>query len=116
MAKIKDGAFSGCKALTKFPVMDKLQTIGANAFKDCVKLKKFTLGKSVKEIGKSAFLNCKALKNITVKTGKLTSSKVKKDAWKGINSNAVFKCPKNKAKEYLKLFIKKGAPKTVKTK
>lgn len=116
VAKIKDGAFSGCKALTKFPVMDKLQTIGANAFKDCVKLKKFTLGKSVKEIGKSAFLNCKALKNITVKTTKLTSSKVKKDALKGINSKAVFKCPKNKAKEYLKLFIKKGAPKTVKTK
>ena len=116
VAKIKDGAFSGCKALAKFPVMDKLQTIGANAFKDCVKLKQFTLGKNVKEIGKSAFLNCKALKNITVKTTKLNGSKVKKDALKGINSKAVFKCPKNKAKEYLKLFIKKGAPKTVKAK
>ncbi len=116
VAKIKDGAFSGCKALTKFPVMEKLQTIGMNAFKDCVKLKQFTIGKSVKEIGKSAFLNCKALKSITVKTSKLTSSKVKKDAFKGINAKAVFKCPKKKVKDYLKLFVKKGAPGTVKTK
>ena len=115
-AKIKDGAFSSCKALTKFPVMEKLQTIGMNAFKDCVKLKQFTIGKSVKEIGKSAFLNCKALKSITVKTSKLTANKVKKDAFKGINAKAVFKCPKKKVKDYLKLFVKKGAPKSVKVK
>ena len=116
VAKIKDGAFSGCKALTKLPAMEKLQSIGANAFKDCVKLKEFTIGKLVNEIGKNAFGNCKALKKITVKTTGLNSKNVKKDAFKGIHAKATFKCPKNKVKDYLKLFISKGAAKTVKVK
>ena len=113
---IKDGAFSGCKALKTFPALGKLQTIGANAFKGCVKLAKFTLGAAVKSIGKNAFNGCKALKTVTVKTTKLSNSNVKAGAFKGIYKKAAFKCPKAKLKEYKKLFVKKGAPKTCKFK
>ena len=89
---IKDDAFSGCKALKNFPA------------------------KTVTNIGKNAFNGCSGLKAIAVKTEKLTDKNVGAGAFKGINKKAVFKCPKKKLKEYAKLFVKKGAPKTSKFK
>ena len=38
---------------------------------------------------------------------------MKSGAFKGINAKATIKCPKKKLKDYQKLFVKKGAPKTV---
>ena len=113
---IKDDAFSGCKALKNFPAMNKLQKIGANAFKGDKALATFTLAKTVTNIGKNAFNGCSGLKAIAVKTEKLTDKNVGAGAFKGINKKAVFKCPKKKLKEYAKLFVKKGAPKTSKFK
>ena len=113
---IKDSAFSGCKALKTFPAMNKLQKIGANAFKGDKALVRFTLAKSVNSIGKNAFNGCAGLKIITVKAEKLTSKNVGTGAFKGINKKATFKCPKKQLKDYAKLFVKKGAPKTCKFK
>lgn len=114
--RIKNAAFSGCRLLNTFPSLDKLQSISANAFMDCVKLKKFKLGKAVKLIGKNAFKGCKSLKTINVKTKKLNKENIGSNAFKGINKKASFLCPSNKLNEYKKLFIKKGAPKTVRFK
>ncbi len=66
----------------------------------------------MKAIGKNAFNGCKALKTIEVKTTKLTDKNVGAAAFKGIYKKATFKCPKKKLKEYKKLFIKRGAPKS----
>ena len=106
------GGSGGCKALDSFPVLKKLQTIGANAFKDCVKLAKFTLGAKVNSIGKNAFNGCKGLKYIDVKTKKLTEENVGAAAFKGIYKKATIQCPAKKLKAYKELFIEKGAPKT----
>lgn len=51
----------------------------------------------------------KKLKTITVKTNKLKSSKVGKQAFKGIYAKAVIKVPKSKYKTYKSLFKKAGA-------
>ena len=113
---MKDGAFSGCKALKTFPTMNRLQKIGANAFKGAKALAKFTLAKTVTSIGKNAFNGCAGLKTITVKAEKLTNKNVGAGAFKGISQKATFKCPKKQLKNYKKLFVKKGAPKTCKFK
>ena len=116
VTEIRDGAFQGCRALTSFPTPGGLTNIGAGAFKSCAKLTKFTLGSQVQSVGKSAFEGCKALKTVTVKTGALTAGNLGKNAWKGISAKAVFKCPKANRKDYQKLFVKRGAPKTSKFK
>ena len=113
---IKDKAFAGCAKLKKIPAFEKLQTIGASAFKDCKMLASLMLSANVSKIGKDAFNGCAELKKITIKTMKLTDKAVGKNAFKGINSKASFKCPKGKAKVYQKILQKKGAPKTAKFK
>ena len=53
---------------------------------------------------------CK-LKTIVIKTTELLKTKkVGTNAFKGIPDNAVFTCPKGKAKAYRTLLLKKGAP------
>ena len=113
---IKDKAFASCAKLKKIPAFEKLQTIGASAFKGDKVLASLTLSANVNKIGKDAFNGCAALKKITIKTTKLTDKNVGKNAFKGINSKATFKCPKGKAKDYKKILQKKGAPKTAKFK
>lgn len=90
----------------------KVTAIKASAFKGLKNLTKVEIGVNVKTIGKNAFLNCKKLKTITVKTAKLTTKTVGASAFKGINKKATFKCPRKQLKNYKKLFVKKGAPKT----
>ena len=105
------GAFSGDKKLSTFPALSSLEKIGDNAFKNCKALKKFTIGKKVKSIGKQAFYGCKKLKTITVKSTKLTKKKIGKNAFKGISSSAVFKCPGSKLENYAKWFKSPGGAK-----
>ena len=105
------GAFSGDKKLSSFPALSSLEKIGDNAFKNCKALKKFTIGKKVKSIGKQAFYGCKKLKTITVKSTKLTKKKIGKNAFKGISSSAVFKCPGSKLENYAKWFKSPGGAK-----
>lgn len=90
--------------------------ISPNAFKGMKKLTTVTIGKKITKIGKQAFLNCKKLKKITIKTTKLTKSKVGAKAFKGIYKKAVVKCPKSKKAAYKKILLKKGMKKSMKFK
>ncbi|MBQ8305288.1 MAG: leucine-rich repeat protein [Blautia sp.] len=91
-----------------------VSAIALNAFKGVKKLKIVTIGKNIKTIGKNAFRNCKKLKTISIKTSKLSSSKVGSNAFKVICSKATIKVPKKKLTTYKKLLKKKGIGKKVK--
>ena len=130
-------AFSGCKKLTKITLGNSVATIGASAFSGCSKLKTVTLGKNVttigdkafykctslvkitipakvSKIGKQAFYGCKKLKTITIKTTKLTSKKVGKNAF-GSNAKKVTvtlpKLSNSKKASYIKMLKTKGLKK-----
>ena len=95
----------------------KITEIGEGAFalgNNHSKLKKITIGTNVTKIGERAFYNAKNLKTIVIKSKKLKT--VGKNAFKGINKRATFDVPNSKIKAYKKLFIKAGAPKTIKVK
>ena len=61
-----------------------------------------TVGNKFTKIGAKAFYKCKNLKKIVIKGSKLKS--IGKNAIKGINKNAVIKCPKKMVKKYKKLW------------
>ncbi len=82
--------------------------INADACKNCKKLKTVTIGKNVSRIGKNAFYNCKKVKTLTIKTTSLTSTKVGKNAFKGVPAKAKLKLPSKKAKAYKKLLKSRG--------
>ena len=82
--------------------------ISANAFKNNKKVTQIIIGKNIKNIGAKAFYNCKKLKTIKINTTKLTSSSVKKTAFKGINKNVTVKVAKSKYSKYKKLLTSKG--------
>ena len=67
-----------------------------------------TIGKNIKSIGQDAFRGCKNLKMITFKTAKLTKKTVGRNAFKGINRQAVVKSPKAVKAAYKKFLLKKG--------
>lgn len=94
----------------------KVVCIFDEAFMNCNSLKKITIGKNVDEIGEYVFYNCKNLKNIIIKSSKLNKNSFGKNAFKGINKKATFKCPKKQFKNYKKWIKKAGAPKTAKYK
>ncbi len=116
--KIAKKAFYKCTSIKKVNATSKkLVSIGASAFNGCKKMTKFVSKSTVlKKIGKKAFYNCKKLKKVTFKTKKLTTKNVKAKAFKGIAKKCTFKVPKTKKSAYKKLFIKKGAKKTIKVK
>ncbi len=91
-----------------------VQSIGRKAFYNCRKLTKITIPSKINKIGSQAFGNCKKLKLITVKTTKLTSKNMGKNAFKGIQAKAKIKVPKKKLKTYQKLFKARGVGKKVK--
>jgi len=92
----------------------KVTGIASKAFRNNKYITKVTIGKYVSKIGSAAFYKCKKLKNITIKTKKLSTKKVGKSAFKGINSKATVKVPKSKYKAYKKLLKRKGVGKKVK--
>ncbi len=80
------------------------------------KVKKIVLNKNVNAIGPYAFKGCKKLKTLVIKSTKLTSKSVSKNAFKGLTKVTTIKVPKKKLKAYKKLLRKKGLSKTVKVK
>ncbi|MBQ4058353.1 MAG: leucine-rich repeat protein [Lachnospiraceae bacterium] len=86
----------------------KVVGISANAFKNNKKVTQIIIGKNIKNIGAKAFYNCKKLKTIKINTTKLTSSSVKKTAFKGINKKVTVKVAKSKYSKYKKLLTSKG--------
>lgn len=67
-------------------------------------------------IGDNAFKGCKNLKTIVIKSTKLKSKNLSKNAFKGLTKKTVIKVPKKKYKAYKKLFRKKGLSSKVKIK
>ncbi len=114
--KIGDNAFYNCKRLKSVSLGKNVTVIGDKAFYKCNKLSKLVIPSKVNTIGKQAFYKCKSLKSITIKTSKLTSKKVGKNAFKGIHSKAVIKVPKKKVTTYKKLLKAKGIGSKVRVK
>ena len=96
---IGNSAFSGCTRAKSIVVGENVKTIGSSAFSGCTKVVSATIGSKVTKI---AFYKCKDLKKIVIKGKKLNS--IGKSAIKGINKNAVIKCPKKMVKKYKKLW------------
>ncbi|MDD6069204.1 MAG: leucine-rich repeat domain-containing protein [Clostridiales bacterium] len=113
---IGKNAFSGCTKLKTVTVGSDVTTVGANAFKDCKALTKITLPGNTTKIGANAFSGCKKLNTITIKSKKMTSKNIDKNAFKGVSTKATIKVPSGKAKTYKTLFQKKGLSKKVKVK
>lgn len=92
----------------------KVTSIAKNACQKQSKLKKVTIGKNITTIGSKAFYKCKNLKNITIKTSKLTLSKIGGSAFKDTYKKAKFKVPAKKKALYKKILVKRGASKKAK--
>ena len=86
----------------------KVVAIGFKAFANNKKLKTVTIGKNITTIGKNAFAGCKKLKKITIKSTKLKSGAIGKNAFKGTAKNLVVKVYKKQYKAYKKFLKKKG--------
>lgn len=94
----------------------KVTGIGAKACKGYKKLASVTIGKNVKSIGKEAFYKCKKLKNITIKSKNLKTSKIGRNAFKGIKSSVAIRVPAKKYRSYKAMLKKKGVSKKAKYK
>ena len=95
----------------KGPVSKKIKSV---TIPKTVKIKKKTY--KVTAIGRKAFNGCGKLKIIRICIPKLTKAKVGKAAFRGICRKATFYVPRGKAKAYRKIFLKRGAKKTMKFK
>lgn len=109
--KIGKNAFANCTKLSSAAIGDDVESIGEKAFYKCSALKKITIPEDVKYIGKSAFQGCKKLKTIKIETKKLTKKNVKKNAFKGIPSNAKINVPNSKVKAYKSMLRARGVGK-----
>ena len=114
--KIGNKAFYGCKKIKTVNLGSGVTTIGSSAFEKCSALTKITVPKSTTAIGAKAFKGDSKLKLITIKSTKLTSKTLAKNAFKGITSRTTIKVPKSKKKAYTSLFRKKGLSRKVRIK
>lgn len=90
----------------------KVVKISDGAFKGCKKLTKAVIGKNVTQIGKNAFSGCKKLKKIQIQSTGLKS--VGKKSFANIYKKASFTVPKKKAAAYKKLLKKAGMKSSMK--
>lgn len=113
---VADKAFSGNKKIKTVTIGKNVTKIGTKAFANCTALTKLTIPANVTNIGTQAFTGNKKLKIITIKSTKLTSKSISKNAFKGVGNKVTIKVPKSKKKAYTTLFRKKGLSKKVKIK
>ena len=116
VTQIGNSAFESCKKLKSVTIGNNVTAIGTKSFYGCTSLTKVTVPAKVSKIGASAFQGSKKLKTVTIKTTKLTTKKVGKNAFKGISAKATVKVPKKVLKAYKKWLTKKGLPKKAKIK
>ena len=91
-----------------------MTSVSGKAFKGNSKVTKIIIGKNVTKIGKKAFSKCKKLKLLVIKSRKLKTKNVAKNAFKGITKVTTIKVPKKKVSSYQKLFKSKGLSSKVK--
>ena len=91
----------------------RVTSIADNAFKNNKKITRVVIGSNIVTIGKNAFYGCKNLKKITIKSEKLTSKSIAKNAFRGISKKTVVKVPVSKYKAYKKMLYEKGLNKKV---
>ena len=101
-------AFAYCTRLNKVTLSQKLRKIGASAFSYCEHLNSLTIPKNVTEIGPSAFEGCSRLKKITIKTKKLKSNKVGKNAFRWIHPKVAVEVPGGKKSLYKSILRERG--------
>ena len=107
--KVKVPAFVKVNGVTY-----QVTSVSGKAFKGNSKVTKIIIGKNVTKIGKKAFSKCKKLKLLVIKSRKLKTKNVAKNAFKGITKKTTVKVPKSKIKAYRKLLRKKGLSSKVK--
>ena len=107
--KVKVPAFVKVNGVTY-----QVTSVSGKAFMKNNKVTKIIIGKNITKIGKKAFSKCKKLKLLVIKSRKLKTKNVAKDAFKGITKKTTVKVPKSKMKEYRKLLRKKGLSSKVK--
>ena len=100
--------FKNNKYLKRVVIGNNIRTIGKEAFMNCKKLKMITIGKRVTNIQKKAFYKCKKMRYIMVKSNKLTSKSIKKNAFAKCYKSQRIKTSKKVWKKYLSYFIKGG--------
>jgi hypothetical protein len=105
---IGTSAFYGCTALTTVKSLGKVKTIGTGAFYKCKKLSSVTIPATVTTIGAKAFYGCTALKTLIIKSSKLTSKNVGKNAFTGTAKKLTVKVPAKKLKAYKTLIKARG--------
>ena len=113
VTSIADNAFKNNKKITKVVIDSNIVTIGKNAFAKCTNITSIVIGKNVTKIEKNAFYGCRKLKKITIKSEKLTSKSVAKNAFSRIGKKTVIKVPTSKYKAYKKMLYTKGLNKKV---
>ena len=113
VTSIADNAFKNNKKITKVVIGSNIVTIGKNAFAKCTNITSIVIGKNVTKIEKNAFYGCRKLKKITIKSEKLTSKSVAKNAFSRIGKKTVIKVPTSKYKAYKKMLYAKGLNKKV---
>ena len=106
--KIGDRAFYGCKNLTNIKIGGNVTSIGENAFAKCTSLTIVTIPKNVKKIGDKAFYKCRKLRYIMVKTNKLESKNVGRNAFGGGYRSPRVKTDKKLWKKYDRIFMARG--------
>ena len=101
------GAFAGCKKLTSVNLGAKLTTIGVQAFYKCTTLPKVVIPANVTKISLQAFYGCSKLKAVNIKTKKLVTGSIGKNAF-GATPNPTFTVPAGKLTLYTKLLKDSG--------
>lgn len=131
---IEKNAFRGCSRLAKVTFGRGVATIGASAFRNtaiktlslptsvttiggyafagCTKLSKATLGAGLTKMGTYVFRGDKRLKTLTIKSKKLTKTRVR-GSLKGSSLTKV-RVPASKLRAYKKIFTAKNCGKKVK--
>ncbi len=86
----------------------KVTAVSEDAFMYKYGIESLTIGANVKNIGKNAFAEISSLKEITIKTKKLKSSNVKKNAFLLDSTDLTVKVPSGKAASYKKILQAAG--------
>ena len=106
-------AFKNNKYLKKVSIGNNVVQIKNYAFYKCPKLSSVKVGRSVRLIGKQCFYGCKKLRTLNIQSPGLSQKYTGSNAFKGTPAKMKVYVPRKQAKNYKKLFLKRGMRKTV---